>query len=336
MALRGQLLDDATVLEPHRPAWDALAVAAGRPYCAPAWMMSWWHVKAPAGAQLRACVVHEGGELVGIAPFFVSDSEDGGCYGLLGERAAYPIEPVAVPGREPEVAAAVAGLLADPRPAPRSIAFIGVPSGSPWPRLLADHWPGASRPRITCTHSERLPKVTLLHPDLGAWLATRRPKFRREVRRRRRRLDADGARFRLSTLAELDRDLASFARLHRARWSPRGGSGALDAGIEAMLRLAGRELIGDGRFRLRSIDIDGETISSHIFVAAGGVQSYWLGGFDDRWGAFAPATQTVVAAIEDGIDRGEECLELGPGAQAYKYRLSDTEDEVQCLTLAAG
>jgi len=102
-----------------------------------------------------------------------------------------------------------------------------------------------------------------------------------------------------------------------------------------MLKLAGREL-GDGRFRLLSIDVDGVSISAHLFVRAGGTNAYWLGGFDDRFAACRPAIQVLAAAVEEGIERGDDCLELGPGGQDYKYRLADSEEGLQWVTLTPG
>ena len=326
MALQAELLGSVTELERHRTAWDDLAVARRRPYCAPGWMLSWLRAAAPARTLLHACVVTDGAELVGIAPFW---SDGDGRYALLAERTAYPLEPLTVEGREAETAAAVAGLLAAASPPPREIALTGVPSESPWPGLLAAQCAAS----ITCTREEPVPTVALRHPSMAAWLDTRSRNFRQQLRRGRRKLEESGAQFRLSSPDELDRDLDSLARLHHARWSGRGGSRALDAPREAMLRLAGREL-GPERFRLVSIDVDGESISAHLFVRAGATRAYWLGGFDDRWEACRPSLQVLAAAIEDGIECGDERLELGPGGQDYKYRLADGEDAVSWVTLA--
>lgn len=333
MGLQAELLESVAALERRLTAWDALAVARGRPYCAPGWVLSWLRAAAPAGALLRACVVTDGDELVGIAPFWTQDEDGDGRYALLAERTSYPLEPLSVEGREAETAAAFGELLAEARPRPREIRLTGVPSGSQWPRLLAEHWPASSPASITRTREEPVPAVGLRHPSMAAWLATRSRNFRHQLRRARRQLDEAGAQFRISTAGELDRDIDSLARLHHARWSARGGSAALDSRVEAMLKLAGREL-GQARFRLLSIDVDGVSISAHLFVRAGGTRAYWLGGFDERWEACRPSMQVLAAAIEDGIECGDDRLELGPGGQHYKYRLADSEDGVAWVTLS--
>jgi CelD/BcsL family acetyltransferase involved in cellulose biosynthesis len=335
MGVQADLLDDATALEPHLAAWDALAVARGRPYCAPAWMLSWLREVAPSGALLRACVVHDGNELLGIAPLWTKDGDGGGRYGLLAERTSFPLEPLSAETRESEVAGAIAHVLAEASPRPREVVLQGAPGGSAWPRLLASHWPGYQPPAITRTRVEALPTVGLRHPTIEEWLGERSRGLRQQIRRGRRRLEHAGAEFRVSSEAELDRDIDSLARLHHARWARRGGSRALDERVEAMLRLAGREL-HPMRYRLLSIDVDGLSISAHLFVRAGGTLAYWLGGFDDRWAACWPSMQVLVAAVADGIEHGDERFELGPGGQDYKYRLADSEETLEWLTLAIG
>ena len=332
MALQAELLETTEALEPHLDAWDALAVARSRPYCAPGWMLSWLHAVAPPDALLRACVVREGGELVAIAPLWAQDGDGGGRYGMLSEHTASPVEPLCVAGRESEVAAAFGQLLAEANPSPREIELKGAPAASPWPRLLAEHVPGYSPPSIECTRVMALPKVRLDQPSLDAWLATRSRNFRQQVRRAWRRLEDSGAVLRVSSGEEIDGDVDALSRLHHARWEARGGSRALSARVEEMLRLAAREL-GEERLRLLSIDVEGASISAHLFVRAGGTCAYWLGGFDDRWAACRPSVQVLVAAVEAAIESGDEWFELGPGGQQYKYRVADTEESVEWLTL---
>jgi CelD/BcsL family acetyltransferase involved in cellulose biosynthesis len=342
MALTADLLDDVSALDSHTAEWDALAFAAGRPYCAPAWMLGWWHEVAPEGAHLRVALVRDGDRLACVAPFWAE--AESGRYALLAERTGYPLEPLVSADREEgaaaraararETAAAVARVLAEASPQPREIVFAGVPADSSWPRAFVEAWPGASAWALRETRPKVIPKVTLTDASVDDWLAGRSRNFRQQLRRARRRLESEGARFRLAGASDLDADLASFARLHHARWDHRGGSGALDGRVEALLRRCGRELIGQGRFRLWTLEVDGDAISSHLFLAADGGQSYWLGGFDDAWARDHPSIQVLVEALRHGISLGERWFELGPGGQPYKYRLADSEDRVSSWTLA--
>jgi CelD/BcsL family acetyltransferase involved in cellulose biosynthesis len=333
--LRGELLDDPRALELHRDAWDELAVASGRPYCAPGWMLSWWRHAAPEGARLRVAVALDAGELVGIAPCF-GERRPAGVerLRLLAAPVSYPTEPLAARGREREVAGALATALAEAVPRPRLIALEGIPSGSPWPGALADAWPGRLRPRVRREHSVPAPAVTLSGAAYEDWLAAKSRNFRSQVRRARRGLEeAGGALRRIDDPEAIAEAVGELARLHHGRMERKGGSDVMEPTVETMLRAAARELAPAGRVWLWTVVADGAVAAALLFVAAGGVQSYWNGGFDDAFSDHRPGLQALVAAVEDGFERGLSVLDLGPGGQHYKSRLADREENLVSLSL---
>ncbi len=336
VSLAIEVLDDPVAVESHRDAWDRLAVESGRPYAAPAWVLAWWrHFEAPH-ARLHVLVALDGQRLVGIAPLCIERVAAGviRCR-FPGSRFGTRIEPLAELESRSEVASAFAEALARGRPRPDLIQFTAIPADSPWPDLLSRWWPGA---RSAWQHASRVtvaPRVTLPSGGFDAWLASKSRNFRQQMRRGRRQLEAADARFRTTeSESELAADLDSFTGLHNERWDPRGGSRALVPGSREALIQIGRELLPTGRFRLATIEVEGEAISSHLFLAAGREASYWLGGFDGRWAAQRPSMVALVEAVEDGMARGEDNLDLGPAAQDYKYRLADSEDRLHTVTLA--
>jgi CelD/BcsL family acetyltransferase involved in cellulose biosynthesis len=153
--------------------------------------------------------------------------------------------------------------------------------------------------------------------------------------RDRRRLEERGAHFGTATLADLDRSLEALARLRRARVGPRKDSPSLDEfeRMEKMLDEVGRELVPRGRMRLFYVAVAGETISAHLFLAAGGEVAYVMGGFDGAWAKWHPSLVTIVEAIKDGMARGEARIDFGPGDQPYKFRFADGQDELFGWTL---
>src|SRR5215208_3358659 len=89
------------------PEWDALAVAAGRPFSAPVWMLAWWEHLAPPEAALRLVLVREGDSLLGVVPcHLASTATRVPVLRLLGAGFTARMEPLARPGRESEVARA--------------------------------------------------------------------------------------------------------------------------------------------------------------------------------------------------------------------------------------
>ena len=330
------MVDVETVVEPGNLApylrpWDELTVAEGRPYAAPAWLLAWWRTSAPKGSLLRVFVALEGGALLGVAPFFV-DREPArpARYQPLGAGTFPRAEPLARSDRREEVLTAFVRALASASPLPSIVSSAGVGAGAPWSAALA-WWPGGRSWR----HVDRATAAPVAHlgDSFGSWLASKSRNFRSEFSRKRRRLEGEGGSIGMASLEDLDRHLGAFGHLHQMRWDPRGGSGVLRPGVEAMLREAGRELVPAGRFRLWSIEVDGRIVSSHLFLAAGRELAYWLGGFDDAWSAFSPANLVILAAIEHAFGAGNDRVDLGAGAQDYKYRFADGEETLEWATV---
>lgn len=329
--LRAEVLADPTHVHAHEPAWDALAVQTGRPFCCPAWMMAWWRHVAPAGAQLRVIAVFDGQELVGLAPFF-ADRGWGGVvrYRLLSSGTSARLDVLARPGREPDVGEAIARCLTEAEPRPDVVTFEGTPAASPWPALLCRAWTGAGRWTAHRQFAQPAPYVDLQGSmSYTEWLASKSANFRQSTRRRQRQLHARGAVVRLcEDTAALAPGLDAFARLHRLRWSTRGGSAVLDAGVERMLAEAGPRLLADRRLRLWSVELGGQAISAHLFLSAGGETSYWLGGFDTAWESVQPSLSTLRAALEHAFASGDRRFDLGPGGQPYKYRFASAAEPI--------
>lgn len=333
MALRGELVEDAAALEPLIPAWDDLAIALRLPYCAPAWQLAWWHHVAPEGAQLRVIAAWDGERLAGLAPFYAEPGPLGTWrYALLSAPQNARVEPLAAAADRREAAAAFASVLAGANPHPSRIALSQMPADSPWPGWLRELWPDG-RPLLHCEVTVPAPTVSLTAENLDAWLASRSPNFRSQIRRSKRKLKDLGGTSRVTTLDELDHDLAEFARLHHARWNWRGGSDGMPPGMDRMLADASRAMVPDGRLRIVSIHIDGRAITTVLLVAAGGEASFWNGGFDESFSSYRPGIVGLIEAISMAIAVGDQRLDLGPGAAYYKLRLADGGDELSTWVL---
>ena len=200
---------------------------------------------------------------------------------------------------------------------------------SPWPHLLAHHWPGA-RPRLLhrlSTSPE--PYVTLDAGSYEAWLRTRSASFRAQVRKVRRRLDQRGVTTRRTQSAgELAGDLRAFLGLHKARWAREGGSGVVTPAVEAMLFEAGPALLREGRLDVWSMEAGGHVVCSQICLLSEGYATLWLQGYDQRWAHARLGLACMAGVIEDGFDRGIQRISLGEGGQEYKYRFADGEERL--------
>jgi CelD/BcsL family acetyltransferase involved in cellulose biosynthesis len=272
--------------------------------------------------------VYDAEELIGLLPVYYVPGRLGvRHYRFLAAPTSLRCEPLALAGREIEVAAALGRAMAEQEDPPDILALEGVPSASAWTGLLATA--SADRPAWMNTDLRMgAPWIDLSGSGYEAWFAAKSKNFREQTRRRRRKLDNEGAVFRRSDDRTVARDVDALARLHHSRWSSKGGSNVMSPAVERMLVAAAPGLMPDDRFRLWCIDLDGRTISAHLFLVAGGTATYWLGGFDDEWSAQQPAMQVLVAAVEEAFARGDTRLDLGGGAQTYKYRLASAEEEL--------
>lgn len=316
-------------LAPRLDAWDALAQAAGRPFCTPAWMLAWWQEGRSGDARLRVVLaLDEDDAPIGVGPFFAQVAYGLAEYRLLGAGFTHRIGPLAAAGREREVAAAIAAALAAADPPPASVVFEGIDAADPWPELVADYWPGRLRPRVRTDVTMDSPAIAL-EGGYEAWMARRERKFRKEARRVARRLEEEGVHGRLATD---DDAVAALLRLHHARWDDRGGSNVGDE-AQRVIGAAARAHGGDGRLAVALLEGPDGPIAADLVLRAGDALGFWGGGFAPAWAKHAPGTQTMLLALEAGAASGARSADLGGGAHDYKWRLSDENRPLAWRTL---
>ena len=332
-ALRARVIEDAAELAGHAAAWDALVDATSKPFCVSGWLLSWWANACPAGARLAVVLVEDAsGALAGLAPYFLQRAATGlWRWRPLAAGACERVEPLALPGAERAVAAAVAAALAAHTPRPDMLTFEGIPDGSPWPGLLAAAWPGGARGRTTGGATALT--LELADTDFDGWFMSKSKHFRQRLRRQNREATEQGGVFRLADAESAGRDVEAFLRVHVDRWADRGGSGGVGPAVAAMLRGAGPDLVAAGRLRIWSLDLGGETIASSLVFCAGQELGYWLNGFAREHACLEPSKISILRVIEDAFALGADRLDLGEGVYEYKQRFAGGEEALRWETL---
>ena len=325
--MRAVVVEDEGALDRFLPAWDALAVACDRPFCAPAWMLAWWREERSGDARLRVTVVLDGERAIGIAPFFAQVSYGLNELRLLAAGFSHRIGLLAEPGREQAVAEALAPALATIEPRPASVVFEGVDARDPWPELLAAAWPGR-RPRLRTDGTMEAPTLSL-GDSYEKWMEGRARKFRKEARRNARRLEEEGVKSRIGADREA---IATLLRLHEARWEERGGSD-VGSSAERVVAAAAEELGEDGRLEVVLLESVDGPVSAELVLRAGNVAAFWAGGFDPAWSKHAPGTQTMLVALRSAAERGVQVADLGGGDHPYKRRMADGSEPIVWRTL---
>ncbi len=324
-----RLIDDLQGLEEIAAEWDALAVLCAEPSATPAWMLGWLRHVAPAGALPRVVEVRDRKELVALAPFYVTPGRPGE-YRVMADDFSASVALLAAPGRAWGAARAVAEVLAAASPSPSLVSLAPISAASPWSAALREGWPGSVRPLACCSRREQA-ATSSLHGTFDDWMMRRGSEFRRTVRRRLRALERDGGRMRLSTAATVEADIASFIRLHEARWSAKGESRLLLLGerLPRLLEEIAADLVEDARFRLWMVELEGEPICADLSLVAGdeivGVNTGW----DEAHKRLAPAQIVTVHKVEDAYGRGERRLDMGWGSLGYKRAFAEGTDPVE-------
>ena len=235
------------------PEWDALAVAASKPFAAPAWVLAWWRHVAPSGISPRLVTVRDSGRLVGVAPLYAPPRTRGVVeYRLMTCDFGASMEPLALPGREWDIAAEFARALASARPRPDMLAFGPMSIASPWPSAMSAGWEGPMSALVRCLRISSAHLIVLDDGSYDAWFASLGSKLRRELRRCERLFEEAAGTTRWSTAETLRADAEAFSRLHCGRWEGRGWSRLADMGarLPDWLEELGRGLIAQGRFRM--------------------------------------------------------------------------------------
>jgi CelD/BcsL family acetyltransferase involved in cellulose biosynthesis len=325
VSLDVEIVADRERIDALAPDWHALAVACGEPLATPGWTLTLWRHQEADEAAPRIVAVREEGRLVGLAPLCVDPARSGHTGYRLLSGSMPRTTPLALAGRTWDVAGAIAPVLAAADPRPDAVAFESIPVASTWPLALAEQWPGRMRPLLRRYFTMSSPTVALTQPSFDDWLGGKSSNFRSQMRRMRRRFADAGGSSRFSTHETLHDDIAALVRLHTGRWEGRGESSMVAGGasLAAGFEEAGRLLLDDGGFRLHILEVDGQPISAQLFAAAGGDVIYFNGGWDERFAQLKPAMLGILDAIEDAFGRGEQRMDLGPGAQPYKLRFAD-------------
>ncbi len=326
-----ELISDLADAEALAPEWDELAVAASSPVACPAWVLAWWRHVADAEVKARVVVLREGARLIGVAPLYVSGHRLGAAeYRLMSDDFGVCMQPLALPGRERDLAGAVGRTLDACEPRPGLVRFGPMRTATPWLDALRAQWPGRRRPLVRRLRHEEVAVIGLREPGYEQWLATLSSKLRRDLRRSERLFEEAGGTSRWSEPARVGADAAAFARLHGARWEGRGWSRLADLGprLTAWLEDLCAGTLASGRVGLCVLELAGEPICVDLHMSAGGEAVGVNVGWDERHARLAPAKVALLQVLRRAFESGCERFDLGVGSQQNKLRIANDSEPV--------
>lgn len=298
-----------------REEWSALWERCPEltPFQHPNWLLPWSsHF---GGSEFLVVTLRRGEALVGLAPFFVIEKDEGARDLLLLGTGNTDYLDLLV---EPEVGEDGASFMlrgaleesgcdrCELRQLREGAALLGAAAGEGWEdEVLEDE----SCPVLTLPPAvERLGEVV-------------RPGHLARVRRDRRRLERRGeVVVEPATESSLMEIFDALVDLHQRRWEGTGEPGIFaDRSALEFHREVVQEFLRAGWLRLYALRSEGRIIASHYGFACRGRVYNYVGGYDPEYGHWSPGALSVAHSIEVAVGEAATCFDFLRGREAYKY-----------------
>ena len=306
--------------------WAALLprCATDTVFVTPWWQRTWWRCFG-ADYDLRLLVVEDGGATLGFAPLVQQD----GALAFLGDTDLFDYHDFIVPrGAEQPFYDAVLDYLAGSGAA--SLDLKSVPQDSPTLALL----PAAAERRGFAVELERedVAPVAELPATWDEFVAGLGKKYRHELRRKLRRLDAAGGHaLRMCAPDDLRACLDEFFPLHRASspekaafWNPAREKFFVDVLAEA----AARDVL-----RLAVLELNGERPAMCVNFDYGSSCLLYNSGYDPAFARLSVGLLNKALTIKWAIASGKRVFDFLRGDERYKYELGAVDRWVYRLTV---
>jgi CelD/BcsL family acetyltransferase involved in cellulose biosynthesis len=321
-------------LEDRQREWRTLAAGSEFPtaFADPAWILAWWRSYGAGREPWLLALEDRDRSLRGLALLACKQSSVARTLRFAGEAWNGLETLVCAPGAEAELSASLLEGLAERRREWDVWRVQRMPAASLLARTLLD---GDGRLRAAA-HDVRLQPFLALPGDVESFEARFGAKQRNTVRRKWRRLTGLGAVANLvSDPDELGRALKVLVELRRARAIVKGQRYKhMDARFERFLLEAVRGLLPDGA-RLWTLTLDKHTLATHLNLVQGPREHSYLLGLSDAHARLSPGNSLEHHAIHESIREGRAEFDLGPGRDAYKYRLSACDRDLTRLVVSS-
>ena len=320
-SVRAVSFDDA------EEAWSALLprCATDTVFLTPWWQRTWWRCFGE-DYDLRLIALEDGGDLLGLAPLVERD----GVLSFLGDTDLFDYHDFIVPQDDgPAFYDAVLDHFAESGAA--SLDLKSVPEHSPTLELL----PAAAERRGLSVELEReeVAPVAELPPTWDEFVSGLGKKYRHELRRKLRRLDAAGDHS--LYMCDNDRDLSSclegFFPLHRASspekaafWNPTREKFFVDVLTEA----AARDVL-----RLAVLKLNGERPAMCVNFDYGSSYLLYNSGYDPAYARMSVGLLNKALTIKWAIASGKRVFDFLRGDERYKYELGAVDRWIYRLTV---
>ena len=330
-ALLTEVIEDSARLTALRGAWMALEAAApDNPFLGWDWQTAWWEAFG-AGLTLRALAVWDGDQLRGIWPLYLDPARPGELRVLGGLDVTDHLGFLSTTEWAPAVAAAGLGWLAagavgrDGHRLPGPVLDLHfIPADG---AVAAAIQAAAAGQQCTVeAQAEAVSPWVPLAASFEEWVQTRlSKKDRHELRRKRRRLDAEHPGWRLRCYSDQGWEpaLERFFELHRLSTADKAAFWTDE--IERFFRLVGARLAATGRLRLHLLETGDGAVAATLGFVVGGCWYLYNSGYDPAASRWSVGLLCVAEGVRLAIEEGCERADFLRGSEPYKYDLGGVD-----------
>lgn len=334
------VLSTSTELESIASEWTALLQESARdvPFLQPAYLNRWWQTRGGgewSQAQLQTVVARaDTGQLLGIAPFFLSPHNDGRpTLLLLGsiEISDYLDLVVRPQDLDPFIQALFEYLAGPQAPAWQVLDLYNLLEDSPTlPALQA----GAQRQHWRCTLEplQHCPYIQL-PGNWETYLAGIDKKQRHEIRRKMRRLQESPLPYRwyiVTEAARLDDEIDAFLELmaqdtQKERF--------LTAAMRTQMQAAIRAAFEGGWLQLAFIEIDGQKAAAYLNFDYNRRIWVYNSGLNLAYREYSPGWVLLGHLLQWANENERQVFDFLRGDEEYKYRFGAIDRRIVRVTL---
>ncbi len=290
------------------------------------WQQTWWEAYHPGDLYVVVGYT-DGGEVVGIAPWFIHDCSGRSTIHTIGcvDVTDY-LDVIVEPEHAQAFLVALADHLAGPDARCRALQLCNIPAGSP----LLEQWPSLLEARgfTTAVYLQEVCPVIHLPDTWDAYLGLLDKKQRHELRRKMRRAGEQVAWYIAGPQHDLQTEMETFLRLMAASTPEKSGFLA-DPHNAAFFRAIIPRLYAAGWLQLAFLTIDGRPAASYLnFDYNNRVLVYNSGQDAEQYGAYSAGIVLLAYLIRHAIDSRREVFDFLRGDESYKYQMGGQDTQV--------
>jgi CelD/BcsL family acetyltransferase involved in cellulose biosynthesis len=334
--VKTQVYTDATGFAALREEWNPLLrdSVSDTIFLTWEWQTTWWeHL---GEGKLYLVAVRDGGRLFGIAPLYLTTSDEGfKTLFIVGCRDVSDyLDIISASGQKEKVYSALLDWLeSDEAPAWDQTDLCNIPTASPTHSLLAEM--AAARGYQVQTEVEDVCPIIFLPSTWGEYLGSLDGKQRHELRRKIRKAEASGQ---VNWyVVDEERDLAAgmeaFIELHQK--SDIDKHQFMDAQMKGFFHAVAQVLHEAGWLQLAFIEVNGEKAATMMNLDYRDSIMVYNSGFDPQQYAWlSPGIVLLAYCIQRAIELGRAKFDFMRGAEEYKFRFGGQPTEVYRLLIA--